>query len=259
MITAIHQPHFLPWMGYLNKALNSNTFVWLDNVQFRRRYFQNRAKIRNQESWMWLALPIHADRETLISEVTVADPHWRKQDPKSIECSYGSTPFFRECWPPLQEALLSARDTLDDVNFQSFIAVLKLIGREGLQVVSATDLPLFSDAPTGRLVEICQVVGADQYVAGRGGQNYMELDQFEQAGIKVIWQDFDFNSVEYPRRGRPLFPVSHLSTASSTSAPKKRVCLPKASGGQKRPPDKRLAAGDRSGKSQQSRAPGPAV
>lgn len=45
MVVAIHQPEHLPWLGFFNKMANADEFVILDNVQYRKRYFQNRNKI----------------------------------------------------------------------------------------------------------------------------------------------------------------------------------------------------------------------
>ena len=49
MIVSVHQPHFLPWTGYLNKLVHSDVFVWLDSVQYRKNYFQNRTEIRGRD------------------------------------------------------------------------------------------------------------------------------------------------------------------------------------------------------------------
>jgi len=46
MIVAIHQPQYLPWLGYLDKIERCDTFVFLDNVQFKKNEWQNRNKIK---------------------------------------------------------------------------------------------------------------------------------------------------------------------------------------------------------------------
>ena len=206
MRVSIHQPHFLAWLGYFNKVVHSDVFVWLNNVQFRRRYYQNRCKIRNGSDWMWLGVPVSAERETLIDQVQVPNDEWRTRVPKSIECSYGNTPCFDSCFPPLLEAMHRAAPNLDDIDYQTFLALMDLLGYGDRKIERANEMPLRSADPTGRLVEICQQFGATEYLAGRGGHNYMDTDQFERAGIRVVWQEFDFNTVRYPQKGKEFLP-----------------------------------------------------
>ena len=49
MLVAIHQPTFVPWLGYLDRMLRSDLFVILDHVQFERRNYQNRTLIRLED------------------------------------------------------------------------------------------------------------------------------------------------------------------------------------------------------------------
>ena len=59
MILTIHQPEFIPWLGFLDKASLADTIVLLDNVQYRHKYFQNRNKIKDINGKdIWLNIPI---------------------------------------------------------------------------------------------------------------------------------------------------------------------------------------------------------
>ena len=99
-----------------------------------------------------------------------------------------------------------ASDTLDDVNYRTFRAIMKLLGNDSVRVVRAGDLSVKSMEPTERLVELCAAVDARQYVAGRGGRNYMRVEMFEQAGVEIIWQAFDPARVIYPQPGKSFIP-----------------------------------------------------
>nr|MBI3612487.1 WbqC family protein [Nitrospirota bacterium] len=46
MLVAIHQPQYLPWLGYLDKIDRADVFVILDTVQFKKNEWQNRNRIR---------------------------------------------------------------------------------------------------------------------------------------------------------------------------------------------------------------------
>ena len=58
MKVAIHQPQYLPWLGYLDKLDSADVFIILDTVQFKKHEWQNRNRIRTKEGWQWLTVPI---------------------------------------------------------------------------------------------------------------------------------------------------------------------------------------------------------
>jgi hypothetical protein len=205
VIVGIHQPHFLPWLGYLNKLWHSERFVWLHSVQYRKNYFQNRTKIRDgRPEAMWLTLPVHAHLGAAIESVVVADPTWRRRVGRTVEQCYGKAPHFSVSWPPIWEALAGSSERLEDVNYRSLAAVLDLLGFDRSRIVRAGELRVETGDPTLRLVELCRALGADRYLAGRGGRNYLRVEEFEKVGIEVVWQEFDASRATY-RQGGPGF------------------------------------------------------
>jgi WbqC-like protein family len=203
----IHQPHFLPWMGYLNKALHSDVFIWLHSVQYRKNYFQNRTLIKNvNEQPLWLTLPVHTHLGMMIDGVTVADPQWRKRVTRTLEQCYRKAPWFGRCWPTFAQALEKATDNLDDIDFLAFGALVRSLGPKSLRIVRADELRVTSDDATQRLVELCTLVDAKRYIAGKGAHNYLQVDRFTQAGIEVVWQQFEPEKVVYPQIGNTFVP-----------------------------------------------------
>ncbi len=224
MIVSIHQPHFLPWMGYFNKVLRSDVFVWLHSVQYRKNYYQNRTKIKNINGQpLWLTLPVHAPFGVTIDHVTIADPRWKERIQKTVEQCYRKTAHFDACWPRIAQALELSTDSLNDVNFRTFQAVLELLGGGGPKVESIGDLPASSQDPTLRLVEVCTALGATHYIAGKGGANYLRVEEFEKAGITVLWQAFDPGAVVYPQYGEGFLPgLSMLDCLCNAGADRTR-------------------------------------
>lgn len=192
MIVAAHQPHFLPWLGYLNKVASADAFVWLDTVQYRKNYFQNRTRIMGADGVeRWLGVPVHAHLDTAIRDVTIAEPRWRTKVERTVEQAYGRAPHFAACWPPLRDAIHAASDRLSEVNLALFRVLLAQLGLERVRVVEASAIGVDADDPTDRLVALCRALGGDRYIAGRGGRSYMRMDAFDAAGIGVLWQEFD--------------------------------------------------------------------
>jgi hypothetical protein len=207
MIVSIHQPHFFPWLVYFNKVLNSDVFVWLESVQYRKNYFQNRTRIKCSDSRLqWLTVPVHAPLGTPISRVLIADPRCRIKVEKTIEQSYGKAPYFASTWPKLRSALSCAPANLEALNALTFTAVMQLLGGKQPRIVRDGELAVVSKDPNVRLVEICQRLGATHYIAGKGGRNYLRVEEFREKNIEVIWQQFDVTRVTYPQRSDSFVP-----------------------------------------------------
>lgn len=207
MIVSIHQPHFFPWLGYFNKVLNSDVFVWLESVQYRKNYFQNRTRIKCSDSRLqWLTVPVHAPLGTPINRVLIADPRWRIKVEKTIEQSYGKAPYFAVIWPKLRFALSSAPPQLEALNSLTFTAVMQLLGGKQPRIVRDGELAVMSQHPTGRLVEICQRLGATHYLAGKGSRNYLRVEEFREKNIEVLSQHFDVTRVTYAQPSDSFVP-----------------------------------------------------
>lgn len=207
MIVSIHQPHFLPWMGYINKIMRSDVFIILNTVQYRPRYYQNRAKVRRGNEAIWISVPVHSQRETKIQDVTlVKDIDWRKNIVLTIENLYRRKPFFKECWNSIRDEILKDEENLDKLNSNLLLVLLKMLEINHVKIHIASDLPVDTLDPTQRLVGLCKEANATSYISGRGGKDYMELDKFEAVGIKVIYQDLDFNNVVYAQGEYPFVP-----------------------------------------------------
>lgn len=207
MIVSIHQPHFLPWLGYFNKLYHSDVFVFLNTVQYRPRYYQNKCKIKMNDKELPLSIPVHADRSTLIDQVLmVEDENWMERFIRSIEQSYKRTPYFSECWPLLRDELLKPEKSLEMLNYKTILVLLKILNMGHVKISYASRLPVNTTNPTQRLVEICKHFGATEYISGRGGKDYMEVEQFEKSNINVIYQDVNFNQIEYRQTGNKFIP-----------------------------------------------------
>src|SRR2546423_9146943 len=91
---AIHQPHYLPWLGYLAKRAAADVFVFLDTVQYEKNGWQNRNRIKTAAGPRWLTVPVHARLGTPIAAVAVdAAQPWRERHRRAIEDAYARAPY----------------------------------------------------------------------------------------------------------------------------------------------------------------------
>jgi hypothetical protein len=191
MIVSIHQPHFFPWLGYFHKILEGDCFVYLDNVQFRKNYFQNRTQIKDLNgNAFWFTIPVQkAPLETLINKILIAPVFQPQKAVKMLQAYYGKSPYYAELSPAVNEILLAPYKGLNEMNLASIKYILKLL-QINKPFYIASELDLKNEDPNGRIIEICTNLRADKYLAGKGGRNYMNLGLFETANIEIRWQEF---------------------------------------------------------------------
>ena len=191
MIISVHQPQYIPWLGYFDKVAKSDAFVFLDDVQYKAREFQNRNKIRTKEEPLWLTVPVASKglgRQKMRDVKIDNESEWRRQHLLSIKASYGHAEFFKRYFPFFEDLYSKKWEKLSDLN----IYIIEYILKE-LKIVT----PVYFESKlniagkkTSRIIEICGKLNADTYLSGIGGKDYLEDGLFADAGIKLIYQDF---------------------------------------------------------------------
>lgn len=193
MIVSIHQPAYLPWLGYLDKIRRADRFVFLDTVQFQKGSFQNRNKIRTAQGWIWLTVPVVTAGtvfdETLVDTEIDNRSDWRRKHRASIEMNYCRAPCFHEVFPWLSRFYDREREKLSPFCFEMLTDIVDRLGI-GTEIVKASDLSSVTGAKSDLVLNLCKAVGAKTYLSGSRGRDYMDLDSFRAAGIAVEFQDY---------------------------------------------------------------------
>ena len=191
MIIAIHQPQYLPWLGYFDKMDQADAFCYLDNVQFKKNEWQNRNRLKTAQGWQWLTVPVRYRFPQKIIEVTINTAvKWQRKHRQALSTNYQKAPYFDDYYPILESAFRQDFETIADLNIHMVTQIRAILGINSKPVVRASELSLSED-PTGRLIDICNHFGGDTYLAGQDGANYMDMEQFDRSGIKVATQVFD--------------------------------------------------------------------
>lgn len=200
-VVCIHQPDFLPYLGFFHRLLATDVFVYLDDAQFLRRGsgWHNRDKIKTAAGERWLTVPVRAGRlERRICDVALSEqPHWREKHLNLLREHYRGAPFFGACYPEI-EALYRAEATMM-VDFN--VRLLRHFYRVfGLQVDAryASDLAVPGHS-NERLINLIRAVGGTHYLSGTGARAYLDETMFAAAGITVVWQRF----------AHPVYPQLH--------------------------------------------------
>ena len=203
-VVAIHQPQFLPWLGYFDKLDRSDVFCLLDTVQYKKNEFQNRNRIKTADGWQWLTVPVTYRFPQRIYEVGVNQTvDWQRKHLQALKTNYRKAPFFDTYIGKFEKFYQQPCELLAGVNVACIKLLMDLLGLER-KVVLSSSLQVETEDPTLRLVEICQALDGNTYLAGRDGAKYMDEDMFRSHKIQVVFQDF--NHPDYPQCYGPFEP-----------------------------------------------------
>jgi hypothetical protein len=197
---------FLQYLGLFRKIAKSDIFVVYDTVQYSKNDWHNRNKILTQNGPEWLTVPVSHHLGDSFLVATPAGTSFVQSHLGIITQNYKNAPFFKEIFPKLKEAYEKPFSNLAEFNWNLMEVCIKLLDLKA-KIVFSHDLDIAGLHSTEALVKICQLVGADTYLAGMDA-GYMKLDQFEKANIKVTYNDF--KAVPYPQKGSDIF-VPNLS------------------------------------------------
>lgn len=189
MKITIHQPEHMPWLGLFHKINMADVYVVLDNVQFRKNYFLNRNKIKTANGWTWINVPVNHNIETLIKDVQIAsDSRWKKKWWDTIFYSYKKASNFNNYSDELENLVNENWTNLSQLN----ISLLKFFCNH-LEIktdfILASELDIDGKA-SDLILNICKKMGAESYVSGISGRDYLKLDDFKNNNITVTFQEF---------------------------------------------------------------------
>jgi hypothetical protein len=190
MIVSVHQPQYLPWLGYFDKIDKADVFVLLDNVQFKKNEWQNRNKIKTAGGEQWLTVPVMYRFPQLINQVEINNrERWQHKQQQALISNYRKAPHWDALEPFLADLFQSEWQTISQLNIHVVRALVKVLGIE-TPLHIASEMGNFPEDPDERLIAITKYFGADTYLAGSGGRDYMDVDKYDRNSIKVLFQDY---------------------------------------------------------------------
>lgn len=197
---SIHQPAYLPWLGYFDKINRSDLFIYLDTVQFQKNSFQNRNKIRTSDGWIWLTVPVETKGRlysTQIKDLTINNrANWRRKHLESIRTNYRRAPHFEDVFGWIAPYYERPWDRLSDLCFEMMMECTTRLGFES-DIVKASEYRAVDGAKSDLVLELCKSTGATHYLSGSLGRDYLDLESFADAGIEVEFQDYQHP--QYPQ------------------------------------------------------------
>ena len=197
MIASIHQPNYLPWLGYFNKIVRSDVFVIFDDVQFpigKKGFFGNRNQIKTNSGQLWLTVPV-LDRSKCknFNEIKINYNGWNEKHVKNIENFYRKSPYFDLYYEDIKNLLLQEYDNFSELSTKLITYFMNVLDIN-TKIMHSSEICKDVDL-TGmdKIFYILEQLNTDTYISsdGPGSRRYIKEDDFDDKKIKLIWQDFE--------------------------------------------------------------------
>lgn len=207
MRCAIVQPSYIPWRGYFDLIRRVDLFIFYDDVQYDRRGWRNRNRVKTPRGTQWLTIPVHARGAQLeglpIASIRTVGREWGREHFETLRRLYGKAPFFAMYEPWLAKAYAEPPELLADFTIQLTVDIASRIGITTTRFRRSSELDAFG-TKTERLLDVLGKAGATHYLSGPSARAYLDERQFETAGITLEWMQYDYP--EYPQLHGPYDP-----------------------------------------------------
>lgn len=198
MVISTHQPYFIPYPGFFDKARQSDVFIILDTVQFPQgTTWISRNRLKNDQGTLWLTVPVWKKGLGLqrICDVRICHAfRWVAKQLASLRSAYARAPYVADHLPFIEATYQRRFEKLIDLNL-TFIHYLFQ------QLNIDTEIKLLSELniqSTGHqlLVDICRQLKASVYLAQRAAASYLDSSLFQRAGLEI----------EFLKPSAPVYP-----------------------------------------------------
>ena len=188
---AILQSNYIPWKGYFDLINMVDEFILYDDMQYTRRDWRNRNKIKTPQGLQWLTIPVEIKGKFFqkINETKVSEKDWAKKHWQSILRNYSKAKYFKDYKDIFEELYLTCdEEYLSQINYK-FITTINEILEIKTKLRWSSEFELL-DGQTEKLLGICKDCNADIYLSGPAAKDYFNEDLAKQENIKVEWMDY---------------------------------------------------------------------
>lgn len=193
MIVSIHQPNYIPWLGFFSKIIRSDVYVVFDDVQFPRgKDYANRNQIKTNNGKLWLTVPVIGKSDLKPwNTIEINNNGWVDKHLSNIESFYKKAPYFNSYFPEIKEILSKNHSLLIDLNIDLIKFFLHCLESD-TQIVFSSQ---FKTEKTGldKILLILKELNTTEYISGEGegSRRYIDENIFKQNNIKLTWQQYN--------------------------------------------------------------------
>lgn len=191
MRISIMQPGYLPWLGFFELMYNCDLFILLDDVQFTKKDWRNRNRIRTKDGWIWLTVPVLTkDKQNqLINETKInSSINWKRKHLKAIEINYHKAKYFKEYFPSLEEKYSRNWEYLVDLDIE-IITWLKNALNIGTPIIKSSILNT-QGKKEEKIINICKKLNAQKIYDSKAARGTLDLEKFKKENINIEFQNY---------------------------------------------------------------------
>jgi len=188
---AILQPAYLPWLGFFDQMARVDQFVFLDDVQFTRRDWRNRNRIRTNHCWSWLTVPVLSKhrynqslRETRLDNTVT----WRRKHLQALRHNYGRAPYFDLHFPYFESIYQREWNHLIDLCMETLNYLKEALGIDTPTLFSS-EMSVGGEKDD-KILNLCRRLQADRYLTGEMASAYLVEDKFSQHQIQLEYHQY---------------------------------------------------------------------
>jgi hypothetical protein len=189
---AIVQSNYIPWKGYFDLINMVDEFILYDDVQYTKKDWRNRNKIKTINGLMWLTIPVktRGKYHQKIKDTVIDYPMWNKKHWHSIASNLSKAKYFRTYKDIFEELYLgSCEKYLSQVNFKFLTAICDILGIT-TKISWSMDYHLYEKGKTERVIELCKQIGATIYISGPTAKPYTDEEKLQSEGIKLQYINY---------------------------------------------------------------------
>jgi WbqC-like protein family len=199
---ALVQSNYIPWKGYFDLINMADEFILFDAMQYTKRDWRNRNRIKSPQGAIWLTIPVEVKGKYFqkINETVISDPTWNRAHWKTVVHNYSRAEYFHAYKELFEDLYLGSTERyLSQVNHRFMVAICEILGIN-TRISWSTDYYLL-EGKTERIVDLCKQTGATEYISGPTAKEYTNEELFQKEGILLRYVDYS----GYPEH-RQLFP-----------------------------------------------------
>lgn len=189
---AILQSNYIPWKGYFDIINMVDEFILYDDMQYTRRDWRNRNKIKTKDGEQWLSIPVENKGKYYqkINETKVAGHEWEDNHWRSIQHNYARARYFQDYAQRIKNVYEACKEEeyLSRVNYLFLMEICSILGIK-TRITWSSDYKL-EEGKTERLVALVKEAGGEYYLSGPAAKDYIVDELFKQAGIELQWMDY---------------------------------------------------------------------
>ena len=188
---AILQSNYIPWKGYFDMINMVDEFILYDDMQYTKRDWRNRNKIKTPQGLKWLSIPVEVKGKYFqkINETKISEKDWAKKHWQQIKHTYAKAKYFKEYKDFFEELYMTCNEEyLSQINYKFIIAINEILGIT-TKIRWSSEFELV-EGQTEKLLGICKDCNADVYISGPAAKDYFDEELAKKENIKVEWMDY---------------------------------------------------------------------